>query len=58
MTTLLIDGDIVIYKAACVAETPINWGDGIWTLHTNEEEAQAISRSYVENITKKLKADK
>lgn len=35
---LLIDGDIVAYQAAVSAETPVNWGDGLWTLHAYEEE--------------------
>ena len=38
MTLLLIDGDIVAYKAAASAETPINWGDGLWTLHCYEQD--------------------
>ena len=33
--TLLVDGDIVAYKAATIAETPIDWGDGVWTLHAH-----------------------
>jgi len=38
MTLLLIDGDIIAYKAATSAETPINWGDGLWTLHAFEQD--------------------
>jgi len=40
MKRLLIDGDIVAYKAATSAETPINWGDGLWTLHCYEDEVK------------------
>jgi len=36
--TLLVDGDIVAYKAATIAETPIDWGDGLWTLHAHEKD--------------------
>lgn len=38
MTLLLIDGDIIAYKAAAGGETPINWGDGLWTLHSFEQD--------------------
>ena len=40
MTLLLIDGDIIAYKAAASAETPINWGDGLWTLHSFEQDVE------------------
>ena len=40
MTLLLIDGDIIAYKAATSAETPINWGDGLWTLHAFEQDVE------------------
>lgn len=36
MTTALIDGDILIYKAACGAEKPIRWPDGVWTYSADE----------------------
>jgi DNA polymerase-1 len=49
MTLLLIDGDIVAYKATVSAETPINWGDGLWTLHCYEQDVaqtkQTIAKS-------------
>lgn len=38
---LLVDGDIVAYTAATKAETPVNWGDGLWTLHAYEQDVQA-----------------
>lgn len=38
MAILLIDADIIAYKAAASAETPVNWGDGHWTLHAFEED--------------------
>jgi len=40
MKRLLIDGDIIAYKAATSAETPVNWGDGLWTLHCYEDDVR------------------
>ena len=39
--TILIDGDIVAYKAALTCEQSINWGDDLWTLHANPAVAKA-----------------
>ena len=39
--TILIDGDIVAYKAALACEQAINWGDDLWTLHADLGKAKA-----------------
>tara|TARA_B100002019_G_scaffold139326_2_gene120008 strand:+ start:8748 stop:9479 length:732 start_codon:yes stop_codon:yes gene_type:complete len=49
MTLLLIDGDIIAYKAAASAETPIDWGDGLWTLHSFEPD---VAIRITDQITK------
>jgi DNA polymerase-1 len=36
--TLLLDGDIIAYQCAAACEKPINWGDGLWTLYSFENE--------------------
>jgi len=36
--TLLIDGDIIAYQVASSIETPIHWGDDMWTLHSDANE--------------------
>lgn len=36
----LIDADILAYQAASNAEQATNWGDGMWTLHADEQEAK------------------
>ena len=41
MTLLLIDADIVAFKASAAAEKPTNWGDGLWTLHAWENDVAA-----------------
>ena len=38
--TLVIDGDILIYKVAAQVEKPIDWGNDLWTLHGDMEEAK------------------
>ena len=53
MTILLVDGDIIAYKAAASAETPVNWGDGLWTLHSYEQDValhlgEALSKLVIE----------
>ncbi|MAN63673.1 MAG: hypothetical protein CMI60_17190 [Parvibaculum sp.] len=50
MKQLLIDGDILIYKVATKFETETNWGDGIWTLHTDERKCKAGIRRELANL--------
>ena len=38
--TLIIDGDILIYKVACQVEQATEWDEDLWTLHANLEEAK------------------
>lgn len=39
--TLLIDADIFCFQAASAVETEINWGDDLWTLHSDVGRAKA-----------------
>jgi|TARA_R110000744_G_scaffold118083_1_gene220608 DNA polymerase-1 len=50
MKQLLIDGDILIYRVATKFETEINWGDGLWTLHTDERKCKAGLRRELANL--------
>tara|TARA_R110002110_G_scaffold3563_2_gene18211 strand:- start:527 stop:1264 length:738 start_codon:yes stop_codon:yes gene_type:complete len=45
--TLLIDGDIVAYQHATKVETPIHWGDEIWTLHADAKECKMRIRDWL-----------
>ena len=47
---LLIDGDILAYKACASAETAVDWGDGLWTLHVWEDEVKANVKDELANI--------
>lgn len=52
----LIDADILAYQAASSAETPVDWGDGMWTLHAFEDEAKANFTRTLEKILDKTEA--
>lgn len=41
MLHILLDGDMIIFKAAVNAEVPINWWGDFWTLHADAAEAKA-----------------
>ena len=56
--TLLVDGDIVAYKAATIAETPINWGDGMWTLHAHEKDVVGSMEEFMSKIIEESGCDK
>lgn len=57
MRFALIDADILVYQAAAVSETPIDWEDGMWTLHAFEQEAINAFESTLKTILKKVEAD-
>ena len=52
MRTLLIDGDILIYKIATQNEEPTHWGEGLWTLHCDENICKAeVDRQIQEPVS-------
>ena len=51
-TTLVTDGDILLYRAAAATERGIDWGDGIWTLHGDID---AAKRSIEETLEAKAR---
>ena len=58
MRTLLIDGDILIYKIASQNEEPTHWGDGLWTLHCDEKICKAEVDKQLQDLLDNLEADK
>ena len=58
MRVLLIDGDIIAYKHASGSEVATDWGDDVWTLHTDTRKAKAIMNLEMERIAAALNADK
>jgi len=57
-TTLLIDGDIYAYKHAAGAEAPIDWGNDLWTLHTDIAVATKVMDTAIKACVLALDADK
>jgi DNA polymerase-1 len=55
--TILIDGDVITYTAASAVEREYDWGDDLWTLHSDVGEAQKKATDSIEALTEKLKAD-
>ncbi len=56
MRTALIDGDILIYRIASALEQPVNWGEGLWTLHVNEFDAKGQVAEEIERVRKAVQA--
>lgn len=55
-TVLLLDADIFCFQIASSCEKEINWGDDLWTLHSDLGEAKARLHEVVERLTDKLNA--
>ena len=54
MVLLAIDADILLYKSAITAEQEIDWGDDIWTLYTDLNEAKDIFKAQLDDIKSAL----
>jgi len=54
---LLIDADMVLYRAACAAEQEMRWDDDTWTLQTNMSEAKADADRQITTIMKRLNSE-
>lgn len=55
--TLLIDGDILAYRVTAAAETPIDWGNDLWTLHADMSDCRDNLDRQIAMYLEELKAD-
>lgn len=55
--TLLIDGDILLYREASAVEVECDWGDDWWTLHGDAMEAKQRVDVWIQEIKEHLEAD-
>lgn len=58
ITSLLVDADILIYKASFVSETGIEWEPGCYNLIADMNLAKDIFHGIISDAVKKLEADK
>ena len=56
--TLLIDGDLLLYRAAAACEQETHWGRQVWTMSTNLDEVKAVSTKLVKEWRKELGGDR
>jgi DNA polymerase-1 len=54
---LLVDADQFIYQVAAACEREIDWGDGIWTLHSDANEGVNSLVKSIANLKAELQAD-
>ena len=57
MTHLLIDTDILLYKAASSAEQEVDWGNDVWSLFTDLKEAKKAFIHQVMQIHEATKSE-
>ena len=57
MTTLLIDGDLAIYRAASAVERAEKWDDQNWVLSANIEEAKDVYLGFLSLLWDEFGAD-
>ena len=57
MRTLLIDGDILVYRITAANERPIDWGNDLWTLHSDTAECCDTLNSQITEYMEALEAD-
>jgi DNA polymerase-1 len=54
--TVLIDGDLVVYRAACAVEKETRWDDGVWTYTADERDGIKVLNNKIAEILKNTKA--
>ena len=57
MTTLIVDGDILLYQVASAVEEPIHWGDDWWSLTADARLAKQMMDKEIEGWMEDLEAD-
>ena len=53
----LIDGDVVLYEITASCEQAHDWGDDMWTLHSDFREARQRFDCWVADLKRILEAE-
>jgi len=53
---MIVDGDLVIYKIASSLEEPIDWGNDIWTLHSDLSVGKQLFKQNMEHYKQYTKS--
>lgn len=51
---ILFDADMLVFRASSSVEVETHWHDGLWTLHSDEAEAEAIVDDMVQTYVDKV----
>lgn len=54
---MLIDGDMLAFRAASASEEAIKWDDSYWTLFSDPEKAKGIFQNHVEELMDHVECD-
>lgn len=55
--TILLDGDVFVYQVGLSVEKPTDWGDDLWTLHADFNEAKTLLNAKINRLKEVLEAD-
>lgn len=47
---LMLDGDLICWRTSASKEHPIDWGGGLWTLHSDANECYLSATQYIDSI--------
>ena len=53
---MIVDGDLVVYKIASSLEEPIDWGNDVWTLHSDLGKGKTILQQTINHYKDKTKS--
>jgi DNA polymerase-1 len=53
---MIVDGDLVVYKIASGLEEPIDWGNDVWTLHSDLGKGKTLLQQTINHYKDKTKS--